>query len=46
MQPDQAVINGWSGAAPFWEKHRETIRVGNMEALISPVLEISISELP
>jgi SAM-dependent methyltransferase len=26
MQPDQAVINGWSGAAPFWEKHREVIR--------------------
>ncbi len=26
MQPDQAVIDGWSGAAPFWEKHRETIR--------------------
>jgi SAM-dependent methyltransferase len=26
MQPDQAVINAWSGAAPFWEKHREVIR--------------------
>jgi ubiquinone/menaquinone biosynthesis C-methylase UbiE len=26
MQPDQAVIDGWSGAAPFWEKHREIIR--------------------
>jgi ubiquinone/menaquinone biosynthesis C-methylase UbiE len=26
MQPDQEVINGWSGAAPFWEKHREVIR--------------------
>jgi ubiquinone/menaquinone biosynthesis C-methylase UbiE len=26
MQPDQAVIKQWSGAAPFWEKHRETIR--------------------
>jgi SAM-dependent methyltransferase len=25
-QPDQAVINRWSGAAPFWEKHRELIR--------------------
>jgi hypothetical protein len=23
MQPDHAVINGWSDAAPFWEKHRE-----------------------
>ena len=26
MQPDRAVINGWSGSAPFWEKHREIIR--------------------
>src|SRR6266436_2142584 len=26
MQPDQAVIDRWSGAAPFWEKHREVIR--------------------
>src|SRR4051794_11574831 len=26
MQPDQAVIDGWKGAAPFWEKHREVIR--------------------
>jgi ubiquinone/menaquinone biosynthesis C-methylase UbiE len=26
MQPGQAVIDGWSGAAPFWEKHREIIR--------------------
>jgi SAM-dependent methyltransferase len=26
MPPDQAVINGWNGAAPFWEKHREIIR--------------------
>jgi SAM-dependent methyltransferase len=26
MQRDQAVIDRWSGAAPFWEKHRETIR--------------------
>jgi SAM-dependent methyltransferase len=26
MQPYQEVINGWSGSAPFWEKHRETIR--------------------
>ena len=26
MQLDQAVIDGWSGAAPFWEKHREIIR--------------------
>src|SRR5712692_5793451 len=26
MQPDQEVINQWSGSAPFWEKHREIIR--------------------
>jgi ubiquinone/menaquinone biosynthesis C-methylase UbiE len=26
MQPDQALINRWSGAAPFWEKYREIIR--------------------
>ena len=26
MNPDQANINRWSGAAPFWEKYRETIR--------------------
>ena len=26
MQPDQAVFDRWSGAAPFWEKHRDVIR--------------------
>jgi ubiquinone/menaquinone biosynthesis C-methylase UbiE len=26
MQSNQAVINGWSSSAPFWEKHREIIR--------------------
>jgi ubiquinone/menaquinone biosynthesis C-methylase UbiE len=26
MQPDQEVLNRWSGSAPFWEKHREIIR--------------------
>jgi ubiquinone/menaquinone biosynthesis C-methylase UbiE len=26
MQPDQAVIDRWSGSAPFWEKHSEIIR--------------------
>jgi SAM-dependent methyltransferase len=26
MQRDQAVLDRWSGVAPFWEKHRETIR--------------------
>jgi ubiquinone/menaquinone biosynthesis C-methylase UbiE len=26
VQPGQETIDRWSGAAPFWEKHRETIR--------------------
>lgn len=26
MQPDQDVINRWTGSAPYWEKHREAIR--------------------
>ncbi|HXM92831.1 MAG TPA: class I SAM-dependent methyltransferase [Candidatus Dormibacteraeota bacterium] len=26
MQPDQEVINRWSGSAAFWEKHRDIIR--------------------
>jgi SAM-dependent methyltransferase len=26
MQPDQEVLNRWSGSAPFWEKHHEIIR--------------------
>ena len=26
MQPDQEIINRWTGSAPFWEKHREIIR--------------------
>jgi len=26
MQPEQEVINRWSGSAPFWEKHSEIIR--------------------
>jgi len=26
MQPDQDVIKAWRASAPFWEKHRETIR--------------------
>jgi len=26
VQPEQEVINRWSGSAPFWEKHREIIR--------------------
>jgi hypothetical protein len=26
MQPEQEVINRWSGSARFWEKHREIIK--------------------
>jgi ubiquinone/menaquinone biosynthesis C-methylase UbiE len=26
MQPEQEVINRWSGSAPYWEKHHEIIR--------------------
>jgi len=26
MQPDQEIINRWTGSAPYWEKHREVIR--------------------
>src|SRR6266567_7619980 len=26
MQPEQEVINRWTGSAPFWEKHRGIIR--------------------
>ena len=26
MQPDQEIINRWTGSAPYWEKHREIIR--------------------
>jgi len=27
MQADKEVINRWSSSAPFWEKHREIIRI-------------------
>src|SRR5437588_5979276 len=26
MPPDPEVLRRWSGAAPYWEKHRDTIR--------------------
>src|SRR5271165_2363366 len=26
VQPDQEVINRWTGSAPYWEKHGEIIR--------------------
>jgi SAM-dependent methyltransferase len=36
MQPQQEVINRWSGSAPYWEKHRELI--GQMFAPITQAL--------
>ncbi len=39
MELDQAVIDRWSGAAPFWEKHRETIRV-----MFAPVTQALIED--
>ena len=26
MQPEQEIINRWTGSAPYWEKHRDVIR--------------------
>jgi ubiquinone/menaquinone biosynthesis C-methylase UbiE len=39
MQPDQEVINRWSGSAPFWEKHREIIR-----QMFAPVSQALIAD--
>jgi ubiquinone/menaquinone biosynthesis C-methylase UbiE len=39
MQPNQDVIDRWSGAAPFWEKHREIIR-----QMFAPVTQALIEE--
>jgi SAM-dependent methyltransferase len=39
MSHDQAVIDRWSGSAPFWEKHRETIR-----QMFAPVTQALIEE--
>jgi ubiquinone/menaquinone biosynthesis C-methylase UbiE len=39
MQPDQAVLEGWSGAAPFWEKHRDIIR-----QMFAPVTQALIED--
>ena len=36
MQPDQEVINRWTGSAPYWEKNREII--GQMFAPITRAL--------
>jgi SAM-dependent methyltransferase len=39
MQPDQALIDGWSGSAPYWEKHREIIR-----QMFAPVTQALIED--
>jgi SAM-dependent methyltransferase len=39
MERDQAVIDRWIGAAPFWEKHRETIR-----QMFAPVTQALIED--
>src|SRR5438128_9578366 len=39
MQPDQEIINRWSGSAPYWEKHREIIR-----QMFAPVTEALIAD--
>ena len=39
MQPDQEIINRWSGSAPYWEKHRAIIRT-----MFAPVTEALIAD--
>ena len=39
MQPDQEVINRWSGSAPFWEKHSEIIR-----QMFAPITEALVED--
>jgi SAM-dependent methyltransferase len=39
MQPDQEILNRWSGSAPFWEKHREIIR-----QMFAPVTQALIED--
>ena len=39
MDPYQAVLSRWSGAAPFWDKYRETIR-----RMFAPVTEALICD--
>src|SRR5712692_8218306 len=39
MQPEQEIINRWTGSAPFWEKHRDIIR-----QMFSPVSEALAAE--
>jgi SAM-dependent methyltransferase len=39
MQPDRTTIDRWSGAAPFWAKHREIIR-----QMFAPVTQALIED--
>ena len=39
MQPEQEVINRWTGSAPYWEKHREIIR-----KMFAPVTQALVEE--
>ena len=39
MQPEQEVINRWTGSAPYWEKHREIIR-----QMFSPVTQALVED--
>jgi ubiquinone/menaquinone biosynthesis C-methylase UbiE len=39
MQPDQEVINAWRDSAPFWEKHRESIRL-----MFAPVTQALVED--
>jgi SAM-dependent methyltransferase len=39
MQPDQEIINRWSGSAPYWEKHRDIIR-----QMFAPITEALVED--
>jgi ubiquinone/menaquinone biosynthesis C-methylase UbiE len=39
MQPERAIIERWSGSAPFWEKHRDVIR-----QMFAPVTEALVED--
>jgi ubiquinone/menaquinone biosynthesis C-methylase UbiE len=39
MQPEQEVINRWTGSAPYWEKHHEIIR-----QMFSPVTQALVED--
>jgi hypothetical protein len=39
MRPDEEVIKRWRGSAPFWEKHRNTIR-----GIFAPITQTLIED--